>query len=131
MDFTTHPLLHVLWTFFLIFIWVAWFFILIRIVVDVFRRHDIGGGMKALWVLFIIFLPLLGALAYLITQGDKMETRDAADVQAQKAATDAYIRQTAGAGGPAAEIERAKALLDSGAIDEAEFQKLKAQTLAS
>jgi predicted PurR-regulated permease PerM len=130
VDVTTHPFLHILWTFFLIFIWVSWFFLLIRVVMDVFRRHDIGGGMKAVWVIVLLFLPLIGVLIYLITQGHHLAERDVDSARAQQAEVDSYIRQTAGTGGPAAEIERAKALLESGAIDEAEFQKIKARALA-
>jgi predicted PurR-regulated permease PerM len=131
VDVTTHPFLHIIWGFFLIFLWVAWFFLLIRVVMDVFRRSDIGGGMKAVWVIVLLFLPLIGVLVYLITQGHHLAERDVESARTQQAEVDAYIRQTAGTGGPAAEIERAKALLDSGAIDQAEFDKIKAQALAS
>ena len=129
MDFTNHPFLNVIWTFFIIFVWVAWFWILITIAIDIFRRHDISGIWKALWLVVIIFLPLIGSLIYLITQGGSMAERSAAEAQQRQSQFDAYVRETAG-GGSAAEIERAKGLLDSGAIDEAEFQKLKAKALS-
>ena len=132
MDFTDYPFLNVLWTFFIIFVWVAWFMLLIRIIADIFRRQDTSGGMKALWTIFIIFLPLIGALIYLISQGDKMANRDLQQAKAQQAAMDAYIIEKAGTGGAsaAAEIERAKSLLDAGTIDQAEFQQIKSRVLS-
>ena len=131
MDFTNHPLLEVLWSFFIIFIWVAWFWLLISITVDIFRRHDISGGVKALWLIFIIFLPFLGVLIYLITQSQSMAERSAEQANRQRQAMDDYIRTTAGGGGGAvADIERAKGLLDSGAITQAEFDSIKAKALA-
>jgi hypothetical protein len=131
MDFTNHPLIEVLWSFFIIFIWVAWFWLLISISIDIFRRHDISGGMKALWLLFIIFLPYLGVFIYLITQSRSMAERSADQANRQRQAMDDYIRTTAGGGGGAvADIERAKGLLDSGAITQAEFDSIKAKALA-
>jgi hypothetical protein len=131
MDFTNHPLIEVLWSFFIIFIWVAWFWLLISISIDIFRRHDISGGMKAVWLIFIIFLPYLGVLIYLITQSKSMAERNAEQANRQRAAMDDYIRSTAGGGGgAAAEIEKAKSLLDSGAISQAEFDSIKAKALA-
>jgi hypothetical protein len=128
VDFTDHPFLNVIWTFFLIFIWISWFWLLISIAGDIFRRHDIGGFAKAIWFVVIIFLPLIGALIYLISQGDSMASRNVQQAEKQQSDFDSYARERAG--GSAAEIEKAKALLDSGAIDEAEFQKLKAKALA-
>ncbi|HET6865925.1 MAG TPA: SHOCT domain-containing protein [Solirubrobacteraceae bacterium] len=131
MDFTNHPLLEVLWSFFIIFIWVAWFWLLISITVDIFRRHDISGGVKALWLIFIIFLPFLGVLIYLITQSQSMAERSAEQANRERKAMDDYIRTTAGGGGGAAtEIEKAKALLDNGTITQAEFDSIKAKALA-
>lgn len=128
MDFTDHPFLNVIWTFFIIFVWISWFWLLISIAADIFRRHDIGGFAKAVWFVVIIFLPLIGSLVYLISQGGSMAQRSAEEVQKKQEGFDAYVRERAG--GSAAEIEKAKALLDSGAIDQAEFQKLKAKALA-
>jgi len=132
MDFTNHPLLEVLWSFFIIFIWVAWFWLLISIGVDIFRRTDISGGGKALWLIFIIFLPFLGVLIYLVTQNDSMAERAAEHATRQRQAMDDYIRTTAsgGGGGGVAEIEKAKALLDNGTITQAEFDSIKAKALA-
>jgi hypothetical protein len=130
VDFTDHPFLNVIWTFFLIFVWVSWFWLLIVIATDIIRRNDLGGFSKAIWFIVIIFLPLIGSLAYLIMQGGSMSSRNAEAQQRQRSDVDAYIRDTAGSGGAAGEIERAKGLLDSGAIDAAEFQQLKAKALA-
>ena len=130
MLFADYPLLDVFWTMLIFFIWVAWFIILFRILVDIFRRHDIGGGAKTLWIIFVIILPFLGVFVYLISQGQGMAHRDqrqAADAQAQ---FDDYVRNVSASSGSAAEIEKAKSLLDSGAITQAEFEALKAKALA-
>jgi hypothetical protein len=123
-----YPFLDVFWTMIIFFLWVIWIWVLIVILTDVFRRHDVGGGKKALWCFFIIFLPVLGALAYLIVNGHGMADRQAKDASQAKSQTDDYIRSVAG--GPAGEIEKAKQLLDSGAISADEYAALKAQALA-
>jgi predicted PurR-regulated permease PerM len=124
-----YPFLDVLWRIFIFFIWVAWLFLLFRIIFDVFRRHDISGGKKALWIIFIVFLPFIGVLVYLIVNGNKMTQRDVENARASQAQFDDYVRQTAGSGGSAAEIARAKELLDTGAITPAEFEQLKQKAL--
>jgi hypothetical protein len=111
------------------FAWVIWFWLIIRTLMDVFRRHDIGGGKKTMWVIFIILTPFLGVFVYLIVNGRGMAERDIAQVQQQQAQFDDYVRSTAGASGAAGEIERAKGLLDSGAITQAEFDAIKAKAL--
>ena len=121
------PFLEVLGTMILFFAWVAWIWIAITCFVDVFRRDDIGGGSKALWVVFIIVIPFLGVLVYLIAQHDGMRDRAIAQQQAQKAAFDDYVRDAAG--GPATEIAKAKELLDSGAITQADFDAIKAKAV--
>ena len=126
----SYPFLDVLWTILIIFLWVMFFWILIVVLGDIFRRHDISGWSKALWVLFVVFLPFLGILIYLGVNGSGMAERQQKDVQAAQQQTDQYIRTVAG-GGPAAEIEKAKALLDSGAISQDEFDALKQKALAS
>jgi hypothetical protein len=123
--------LDVFWAICIFFAWVFFFWLLITVFSDLFRRHDIGGGTKTLWVLFVIFLPFLGVFVYLITQGHHMGERAVAQAEAAQAQTDAYIRSTAGSGGPAAEIEKAKQLLDSGAITQAEYDSMKAKALAA
>ncbi len=129
MDFTTHPFLNILWTMFVIFVWLAWFWLLITISIDIFRRRDIGGGHKTLWFILIIFLPLIGSLVYIISQGGHMAERNIEAAQQQQQALDSYVDSRVAASGPTAEIEKAKALLDSGAIDQAEFQRLKAKAI--
>ena len=124
-----YPFLDILWTMFIFFLFVIWIWILITVFSDIFRRKDIGGGTKALWIIFVIVLPYLGVLVYLIANHDGMADRNIAQMQKQQAATDDYIRSVAG--GTAAEIEKAKSLLDSGAITQAEFDALKQKALAA
>jgi hypothetical protein len=112
------------------FLWVAWIWVLILILSDVFRRHDLSGWGKAGWTFFLIVLPFLGALIYLIADSDGMAERRAQDVKGQQAQMDDYVRSVAGSGGPAAEIDKAKQLLDSGAINQTEFDAIKAKALA-
>ena len=124
-----YPFLDVLWTMLVIFLWIIWFWLLITVFADVFRRRDIGGGAKTLWIIFVILLPFLGVFIYLIAQHDGMAERNIKQMQTQQAATDEYIRSVSG-GGAAAEIERAKGLLDSGAITQTEFDAIKQKALA-
>ena len=124
-----YPFLDVLWTMFIIFLWVIWFWLLITVFADVFRRRDIGGGKKALWIVFVIVAPFLGVLIYLLVNNDGMTERNVKQMQAAKADTDDYIRSVAG-GDPASQIAQAKELLDSGAITQAEFDQMKAKALA-
>jgi hypothetical protein len=123
--------LDVFWAICIFFAWVFFFWLLITVFSDLFRRHDIGGGTKTLWVLFVIFLPFLGVFFYLITQGQGMGERAQRQAQADQADFDSYVRSAAGSGGSAAEIEKAKQLLDSGAITQSEYESLKAKALAS
>ena len=124
-----YPFLEVLGTLLIFFAWVIWFWLLITILADLFRRRDVGGGTKVLWVIFVIIIPFVGVLAYLLINHDEMAQRNIQQMKAQQAQFDDYVRDTAGAGGSAAEIEKAKALLDSGAISQAEFDQLKAKAL--
>jgi len=128
---SSYPFLDVLWTMFIFFLWVIWFWLLFTVFVDVFRRHDISGGKKTLWLIFVIILPFLGVFIYIITQNDGMTQRNIERAQAQRSQMDQYVRETAGAsGGAAAEIDTAKQLLDQGAITQAEFDQLKQKALA-
>jgi hypothetical protein len=122
-----YPFLDVFWTMIIFFCWVIWIWIVITILVDVFRRHDIGGFAKAAWVVFVIILPFLGVLIYLIAQHDGMRERSIQQAQDQKQAFDQYVREAAG--GSADEITKAKQLLDSGTITQEEFDRLKAKAL--
>ncbi len=126
-----YPFMGVLWSMIIFFAWVAWIWILIMILTDVFRRHDIGGWTKALWTIFLVVIPFLGVLVYLIAQHDGMTERQQKQQQAAQSQFDDYVRNAAGTGGGAAsEIEKAKALLDSGAITQSEFETLKAKAVA-
>src|SRR5215212_8670315 len=125
-----YPFLEVMWTMVVFFIWVAWFMLLFRVIGDIFRRRDIGGGSKTLWLIFVILLPFLGVFVYLISQNDGMVQRQLEQAQAQRAQMDDYVRSVAPEGGAASEIEKAKALLDSGAISQSEFDALKSKALA-
>ena len=125
-----YPFLDVLWTMLIFFVWVAWFMLLFRVVGDIFRRRDASGGTKTLWLLFVLFVPFLGTFVYLIANNDDMANRDMERMQAAQSQMDNYVRTTAGSGGAAGEIERAKGLLDSGAISQTEFDALKAKALA-
>jgi Short C-terminal domain/Phospholipase_D-nuclease N-terminal len=127
---TDYPFLEIVGTMIIFFAWVAWFWALIAIISDVFRRDDLSGWGKAGWTLLVIVVPFLGVLIYLAAHGSGMSERSAKQARAQKAEFDAYVRETAATGGPAADIERAKALLDSGAISQAEFEEMKRKALA-
>jgi phospholipase D-like protein/putative oligomerization/nucleic acid binding protein len=119
-----------LWTLLVFFLWVAWFILLFHIVIDVFRRRDASGFKKFLWLIFILFVPFLGVFVYLIVNSDDMARRNIEQATAQRQEMDQYVRSVATEGGAAAEIERAKGLLDSGAITQAEFDAIKAKALA-
>jgi Short C-terminal domain/Phospholipase_D-nuclease N-terminal len=123
-----YPFLDVFWSILIFFCWVIWIWIVITVFADLFRRDDIGGWGKAGWVVFVIVLPFLGVLIYLIAQHDGMRERSMAQAQQQKQAFDQYVREAAG--GSADEIAKAKELLDSGAITQEEFDALKRKALA-
>ena len=122
----------VLWTMIYFFFLFAFIWILITVLIDLFRDHTLSGWAKALWVIFLIFLPLIGTIVYLIARGGGMHERAAQAAARQQKAMDEYIRQTAGAasgGGAAEQIAQAHTLLESGAITLAEFVALKAKAL--
>ncbi len=121
-----YPFLDILWTMIIFFAWIAWLWIAITIFADVFRRKDIGGGKKTLWVVFVIILPFLGVLVYLLANHDGMAERSIKQAQENQEAFDDYVRQTAG-GGAAGAIAKAKELLDAGTINQDEFDKIKAR----
>ena len=126
-----YPFLDILWTMIIFFAWVIWFWLLITVFADLFRRRDIGGGKKVVWTIFVIFLPFLGVFAYLLANGDGMAERNAERAQAQKAQFDDYVQSVAtSGGGAAAEIDKAQKLLESGTITQSEFDALKAKALA-
>jgi Phospholipase_D-nuclease N-terminal/Short C-terminal domain len=127
---SSYPFLDILWTTLIFFAWVIFIWIAITVLIDVFRRHDISGWGKAAWVIFVVILPWIGVLCYLIFNHTGMAERRTKDVQASQAQFDDYVRQTAGTGGAAGEIERAKALLDNGTITQQEFDAIKAKALS-
>jgi uncharacterized membrane protein YcjF (UPF0283 family) len=128
---SSYPFLNILWTTLIVFAWVIFIWIAITVLIDVFRRQDIGGWAKAAWVVFIVILPWIGVLVYLIAEHSGMNERRMKDVQTSQQQFDDYVRKTAGSGaGAAAEIEKAKQLLDSGAITQEEFDSIKAKALA-
>jgi hypothetical protein len=125
-----YPFLNILWTMIIFFTWVVWIWMMVVILTDVFRRRDISGWGKAVWVIFLIVLPFIGVLCYLIFEHNGMAERQAEAARGQKAQMDDYVRSVTSSGGPAAEIDKAKQLLDSGAINQTEFDALKAKALA-
>jgi len=125
-----YPFLDVFWTMLVFFVWVAWFMLLFRVIGDIFRRHDVSGFVKVLWLIFVIVVPFLGVFIYLIANNKGMTERSISRAQAQQQQFDAYVQSAAGSGGAATEIDKAKQLLDSGAITQSEFDALKQKALA-
>ena len=111
------------------FLFVAYLFVLFQIVTDLFRDSETGGVAKALWIIGLVFLPMLTAIVYIIARGTGMATRQKASLERMKSESDSYIRQVAGRS-PAADIAEAKSLLDAGTITPAEFERLKARALS-
>jgi hypothetical protein len=128
---SSYPFLDVMWTMLVFFLWVLWFWFLFMVFADIFRRSDLSGWGKAGWLIFVIILPYLGVFVYFITQSEGMTRRNIDRAERQRAQFDDYVRDSAGSGGggAAAEIERAKGLLDSGTITQAEFEALKQKAL--
>jgi ABC-type transport system involved in multi-copper enzyme maturation permease subunit len=125
-----YPFLSILWTMLVFFCWVAWFWLLIIIFGDIFRRHDASGVTKVLWMIFIILVPFLGVFVYVIVNNHGMTERRLAAQQAKQRQFDAYVQSVATSEGATAEIARAKELLDSGAITQSEFDAIKRKALA-
>ena len=126
-----YPMLDVLWTMLIVFAWVIWFWLLITVFADLFRRHDISGWGKAGWTVLVILLPFIGVLAYLIVQGGAMAVRREADAVQLRGPYDRQMRSVSAAGGPADQIAKAKELLDSGAISTSEYETLKHRAMMS
>ena len=126
-----YPLLDVMWTMAVFFAWVIWFWLLILMFSDIFRRRDLSGWGKAGWIVVVLILPYLGVLIYMITQSRGMAERRMEESQAAQAQLDTHIRSVASAdGGPADQIAKAKQLLDSGDITTQEYEALKQKALA-
>jgi hypothetical protein len=120
------------WTIFWIFLWVIWIFILVRIIFDIFRSHDMNGWIKALWLIFVIILPFLGVFVYLIARGRGMSERDMAEAQARDQMFRSYVQSaaTSTSGGTADELAKLADLRDKGVISADEFEQQKAKILA-
>jgi hypothetical protein len=125
-----YPLLGIFWTFIMVFVWIAWIIILFRIFGDIFRNHEMGGWGKALWTIFIIIVPILGSLVYLLVHGRGMAARHMEQVQQSQQAFDQYVRQTAGTASSADELAKLADLRQQGVINDAEFEAQKAKLLA-
>ncbi len=121
----------VMWTMFVFFAWILFFWLLFGVFGDLFGRHDISGWAKAGWTVFVIILPFLGIFIYLISQGKGMGERAQQRAQSQQAQVDDYVRSVASSGSPTEEIAKGKELFDSGAITQAEYDQLKARALAT
>ena len=127
----SYPILGAFWTIFIIFLWVIWFWILITIFIDIFRSHDLNGWEKALWFIFVLFLPLIGVLVYLIARGSKMQQHAQRDAQVQDQQFRQYVQEAAGSGQSTADqLAKLADLRDRGVITAAEFDREKAKILA-
>jgi hypothetical protein len=126
-----YPFLSGFWYLLIFFAWVIWFWLLITVFADLFRRHDVSGWGKAAWIIFVIVLPYLGVLVYLIAEHQGMADRNVQQAQASKQEFDSYVQSVASQGDAATQISQAKTLLDQGAITQAEFDQIKQKALAS
>ena len=126
----SYPVLGVFWTILMIFLWVVWFWILITILIDIFRSHDLSGWAKALWLVFILFLPLIGVLVYLIARGGKMHEHQVQQAQLQEEQLRSYVQEAAGPQSSADQLAKLADLRDRGVITAAEFDREKAKILA-
>ena len=126
----SYPVLGAFWTIFMIFLWVIWFWVLITIFIDLFRSHDLNGWVKALWFIFILLLPLIGVLVYLIARGGKMHEHQVRDARQQEAEFRSYVQEAAGSQSPADQLAKLADLRDRGVITAEEFDREKAKVLA-
>ena len=128
-----YPILDFFLTMLYFFLFVIWIWLLIMVFMDIFRSHDMGGGAKALWVIFVIVLPFLGVFVYLIARGGKMHERQAAEAAQQQQAFDQYVKETAGTSGASSadQLSKLADLKTQGVITDAEFDAQKAKILAS
>jgi cbb3-type cytochrome oxidase subunit 3 len=128
---TNYPILDFFLTMLYFFLFIIWIWLLISVFVDIFRSHDMGGAAKALWVIFIIILPFLGVLVYLLARGGKMHERAQRAAVQQQHAFDNYVRQTAGPSDTASQLQKLSELHSQGVLTDAEFEGQKAKLLAN
>ena len=126
---SSYPLLNIFWSMFIFFLWILWIWILIWIIIDIFRSHDLNGFEKALWFLFILFIPLIGVLVYLIARGGKMHEHAVRQAQQQEAQFRSYVQEAADSQTPAEQLTKLADLRDRGVITDAEFESEKAKIL--
>lgn len=126
-----YPFLDILWSMLVFMGFIMWIWLAISVFADIFRRHDMGGFTKAIWIIFVIFIPLAGVLVYLIAYSKGIAERSAKQVAEAQSTFDQHVREVAASSGPSAEIEKAQQLLASGAISQEEFERLKAKALGS
>jgi len=127
----SYPLLGAFWTIVEIFLWVIWIWILIYVFIDIFRSRDLSGGAKALWFIFVLFIPLIGVLVYLIARGSSMQQRAQREAQQQDQQFRAYVQDAAGSGSTADQLTKLADLRDRGVITPEEFERQKAKILAA
>jgi hypothetical protein len=128
---TSYPFLEVFWTMLIFFAFVIWIWILITVLIDIFRRHDTSGFAKVLWIIFIIVLPYLGVFVYLIAEHKGMTERAVKQQEAAQSQMDKYVQSVAAQTDPAEQIAKAKGLLDAGTITQVEFDQIKQKALAA
>jgi hypothetical protein len=128
---TSYPFLEVVWTMLVFFGFVVWIWLMFTVLADIFRRHDESGFAKVLWIIFIIIIPYFGVFVYLIVEHQGMTERAVKQQEAAQAQVDQYVQSVAGKTDPAEQIAKAKQLLDSGTISQAEFDQIKQKALAA
>jgi type VI protein secretion system component VasK len=128
---SSYPLLNIFWSMFIFFLWILWIWILIWIIIDIFRSHDLSGWAKALWFLFILFIPLVGVLVYLIARGHKMHEHAVQQAQQQDQEFRAYVQDAAGSQSSADQLAKLADLRDRGVISAEEFEREKAKVLSA
>jgi hypothetical protein len=129
-DSSSYPALSVFWTIVEIFLWVLWFWILITVLIDLFRSSDLSGFSKALWFVFVLFIPLIGVLCYLIFRGSSMHERQLQQARQQDEAFRSYVQDAAGPASAADELTKLAGLRDHGVITSAEFEQEKSKILS-
>ena len=127
----SYPLLGAFWTILEIFLWVLWIWVLIYVFIDIFRSHDLSGWAKALWFIFVLFIPLIGVLVYLIARGGSMQERAQQQARQQDKEFRAYVQDAAGSGNTADQLTKLAELRDRGVITAEEFEREKAKVLAA